>query len=557
MNANAAAEPAGSLPGPGRRLVFLFLAACFLGVYLLAAWRAPVVEWVDSRLDFDLASRPLGFLLGTPDTGGPMHPLKPLYILFLRAAVLAAAHPGRAVVVAQSILVWISFAGTAMLLGRTRGFAFGTASLAAFFFLLSARDAASAVMPDALATAGLLPLAAVAVFRPPQSPGSTYRAGLAAAGLFFIRQNAGVAIVVLLLAGLLGKTRYPRRVLVFAAGFLSLLLPYLAAQRLIHRPEARSGISTGLVTGSLDYEWAPLSQPWPSAPSPAALARTELRFAASGWRPLLRWRDPDVRRQWAWRLFHGTMGGDYYDARWSRAYRRMDEISRIGRPIATLAAISFIVAGLFFRWSRRAAGAGVLLIALLTAQNLVTGSLPRFGLPYLAALWMLGLACAGRRSVGPAALVFVLLGFFVVHSPQILDREWGLIEKSGAVVRQTIPRGALARGRDRIRVRIGSLIARTSAELSVLDDRGRVLFRSRENPHPERPEIVVPIPEDLRVRNLQAPIELAFVGGSGFTPVDFYVFPVIPPPWSAPARREGSRELSPGTGIESGSLDWW
>jgi hypothetical protein len=554
MNANAAG---GSPPMAGRRLVFFFLAACFLGIYLLASWRAPVVEWVDSRLDFDLASHPLGFLLGTPDTGGPMHPLKPLYILFLRAAVLAAPHPGRAVVVAQSILVWMSFAGTAMLLGRTRGSAFGIASLVAFFFLLSARDAASAVMPEALATAGLLPLAALAVFRPPESPGSTFRAGLAAAALFFIRQNAGVAIVVLLLAGLLGKDRLPRRALVFALGFLTLLIPFLAAQRMIHRPDARSGVSTGLVTGSLDYEWAPLAQPWPSAPSPRALARTEIRLAASGWRPMLDWRNPEARRQWAWRLFHGTLGGDYYDARWSRAYRRIDEISRIGRPVATLAAISLVVAGLFFRWSRRAAGAGILLILLLTAQNLVTGSLPRFGLPYLAALWMLGLACAGRRSVGPAAAVFVLLGALVVGSRQILDREWGLIEKTGAVVRQTIPRGALARKGKEIRVRIGALIAHTSAELSVVDDRGRVLFRSRENPHPERPEIVVPIPEDLRARNRTEPIELGFVAGSGFTPVDFYVFPVIPPPWSAPARREGSAELSPGTGIEKGSLDWW
>jgi hypothetical protein len=173
MNANAAG---GSPSRAGRRLAFFLLTALFLGFYLFAAWRAPVVEWVDSRLDFDLASRPLGFLLGTPDTGGPMHPLKPLYILFLRAAVLVAAHPGRVVVVAQSLLLWASFAGTAMFLGRNRGAAFGIASLGAFFFHLSARDAASAVMPDALATAGLLPLAAIAVFRPPESPGSTYRA---------------------------------------------------------------------------------------------------------------------------------------------------------------------------------------------------------------------------------------------------------------------------------------------------------------------------------------------------------------------------------------------
>jgi hypothetical protein len=546
--------------GP-RSIVFFLLAAMFLAAYVFAAWRAPVVEWVDSRLDLDLASRPFGFLLGTPDTGGPMHPLKPLYILFLRlflrAGVLAGGDPKRSIVVAQALLVWASFAVTARLLARHRGAAFGIASLVAFFFLLSARDAASAVMPEALATAGLLPLVALAVFRPPESPGATWLAGLSAAGLFFIRQNAGAAIVVVLIAALAFKPRFPRRALVFGAGFLSLLVPLVVAQRLIRRPEARSGVSTGLVTGSLDYEWAPLAQPWPAAPSPSSVAGAERRLAAAGWRPMLHLRDPEVRRQWAWRLFHGLMGGEYYDARWSRTYRRLDEVSRSGRPIATLAAISLLVAGLFSRRSRAAAAAGILLLLLLTAQNLAIGSLPRFGLPYLAPLWMLGLACAGWRSLAPAAVVFALLGFFVLRSPQMLDREWGQIEKSGVVVRQTIPRGALGKDREMVRVRVASLIARTSAELSVTDDRGHTLFRSRENPRPERPEIVVPIPPDLRARNRKEPIELRFVAGSGFTDVDFYIFPVIPPPWGTPARREGSDELSPATGIARGSLDWW
>jgi len=547
----------GAPPGGTRRAVFLSLAAVFLAAFVLAAWRAPVVEWVDSRLDLELASRSLGWLLGTPDTGGPMHPLKPLYILFLRACVLAGGDPKRSIVVAQALLVWASFAGTARLLFRYRGAVFGIASLVAFFFLLSARDAASAVMPEALATAGLLPLIALAVFRPPESPAATYLAGLSAAGLFFIRQNAGAAIVLLMLATLALQPRFSRRALVFGAGFLSLLLPFVVAQRVIRRPEARSGVSTGLVTGSLDYEWAPLAQPWPAAPSPASLSGAERRLAAAGWRPMLRPGDPEVRRQWAWRLLHGLMGGEYYDARWSRTYLRLDEVSRSGRPIATLAAISLILAGLFSRRSRGAAAAGALLLLLLIAQNLAIGSLPRFGLPYLAPLWMLGLVCAGKRTIAPAAVVFALLAFFVLRSPQILDREWGQIEKSGVVVRQTIPRGALGKDRETVRVRVASLIARTSAELSVTDDRGRTLFRSRENPRPERPEIVVPIPPDLRARNRNEPIELRFVAGSGFTAVDFYVFPVIPPPWGAPASREGSGELSPETGIVRGSLDWW
>ena len=551
MNGNAAGRETA------RRLVFVFIAAAGLALYLVAAFRAPVVEWVDSRLDFDLASRPLGFLLGTPDTGGPMHPLKPLYVLFLRLALAVSRHPKRTLVVAQSLLLWASFAGTAKLLARARGTAFGAVSLAAFFFLLSARDAVSAVMPDGLATAGFLPLAALAVFRTPRSPRGTYLAGLATAGLFFVRQNAGVAIGVLMVACLLPKARFSRRILVLAAGFLSLLVPFRVAQWAIRRPEARSGVTTGLVTGSLDYEWAPLGNPWPSAPSPAALADVERRLAASNWRPMLRLRDPDVRRQWAWRLFHGTMGGEYYDARWSRKYRWIDEISRNARPAVTVAAIALLLAGLMFRDSRGVAAAGMLLLLLLTAQNLAIGSLPRFGLPYLAPLWMLGLAGVHRRSLAPAAGIFVLLAFLVAGSPQILDREWGLIEKSGVVVHQTIPREGLEHSGGTVHLRVGSLTGRTSAEFSVIDDRGRTLFRSRDNPRPERPEIAVPIPPDLRVRNENEPIDLRVVAGAGFTPVDFYVFPVIPPPWSAPARREGGADLSPGTGISSGGLDWW
>ena len=539
------------------RLVFVLLAAAGLAFYLVAAFRAPVVEWVDSRLDFDLASRPLGFLLGTPDTGGPMHPLKPLYVLFLRVALVAFRHPKRAIVIAQSLLLWASFTGTAKLLARDRGTAFGAISLAAFFFLMSARDAVSAVMPDGLATAGFLPLAALAVFRTPRSPRGTYLAGLATAGLFFVRQNAGVAIAVLMVACLLPKARFFRRVLVFAAGFLALVIPFRLGQKAIHRPEARSGVTTGFVTGSLDYEWAPLGNPWPSAPSPAALAAVERRVAASHWRPMARLRDPEVRRQWAWRLFHGTMGGEYYDARWSRKYRSIDEISRNVRPVVTLAAIGLLLAGLILRDSRGVAAAGILLLLLLTAQNLAIGSLPRFGLPYLAPFWMLGLACASRRSLAPAAGIFVLLVFFVAGSPQILDREWGLIEKSGVVVHQTIPRRGLERSGGTIHLRVGSLTGRTSAGLSIIDDRGRTLFRSRDNPRFDRPEIAVPIPADLRARNENGPVDLRVVAGAGFTPVDFYVFPVIPPPWSAPARREGSADLSPGTGVASGGLDWW
>jgi hypothetical protein len=161
-----------------------------------------------------------------------------------------------------------------------------------------------------------------------------------------------------------------------------------------------------------------------------------------------------------------------------------------------------------------------------------------------------------RRFIAPL-LVFGILAGIVSLRPGVLDREWGRIEKSGVVLVQNIPRGGLDARRRELHVRIGALTGATTAELSITDDAGRKLFDSRANPHSDSPVAVVPLPADLLERNRRGPVALRFVAGPGFDETNFYVFPVVPWPWSAPARRNGSAVLSPSTGVVSGSLDWW
>jgi hypothetical protein len=193
---------------------------------------------------------------------------------------------------------------------------------------------------------------------------------------------------------------------------------------------------------------------------------------------------------------------------------------------------------------------------MLVAQSLLVGSLPRYGLPFLAPLLLLAVLAATRRFIAPLLVAAVLVGLVSLR-PGVLDREWGRIEKTGVAVRQEIPRNGLDRRRSVLHVRIGSLTGRTGAELSIEDDRGRALFSSRTNPSPESPVIVVRLPADLVARNAREPVGLRFVAGAGFDPTNFYVFPVVPRPWGAPAWREGSGILSPATGVVGGSLDWW
>jgi len=543
----------------GAKLALVLFGAAGLFVYLWAAMRGPVVLWSDSRIDLALARERLGFLGGRAyrDVGGWGHAVKPGYVFFLSLCTSLFRDPIRASLVAQSLLLFAAIALVAIFVGAKRGSWRGAAFFVAALGMLSFRDAASAVMSESLATAGFLLLAAGIAVGRADSIRILLLYGAAIAALFFVRPNVGAAVAGLALLGIRSpRIRRPAVWGALAAGFLALWVPVEIARR-SHAPEPmRSGMSSAVLTGTLDYLWPAAVPRWPAEATPAATARAELRLAAARWREMGPPFTPEIRRQWIWRASHALLGTDYYDASWSRVYWPIDEAAKIVRPFLVLLAIAWIVCAFRSAETRRFAFLGTVLVGMLVAQSLLVGSLPRYGLPFLAPLLLFAAISTSRKFIAPL-LVAAGLVVVVSHRPGVLDREWGRLEKGGVVVRQEIPRNGLDRRRSELRVRIGSLTGPTAAELSVEDDRGRALFSSRANPHPESPVIVVPLPADLVARNRNASVELRFVAGSGFDETNFYVFPVVPRPWGAPARREGSGVLSPATGVVSGGLDWW
>jgi hypothetical protein len=255
-------------------------------------------------------------------------------------------------------------------------------------------------------------------------------------------------------------------------------------------------------------------------------------------------------------MWHGLLGTDYYDARWSWTYWRIDEAAKVARPFVVLLAVAWVVCAIRRPETRVFGTLGLAVIAMLVVQDLLVGALPRYGLPFLAPLLLFAVLSVTKRLAAPLLTAAILIGA-VSLNPGVLDREWGTIEKSGVVVTQEIPRASLDQQRRELHVRIGSLTGLTSAELFVEDDAGRPLLSSVTNVHPDQPVIVVPLPADLLERNRHGPVVVRFVAGSGFDTTNFYVFPVVPWPWGVLAQRQASGVLSPTTGIVSGSLDWW
>ena len=112
--------------------LLLLLAASGPFFYLWPAFSAPVVLWSDSALDLEWARKGVGIVSPVPPVPGaeqPAHPAKPAYLLFLRTVVAVApsGHEERAIVVVQSLLLWLSIAGTSLFVARRRGWGLGVA----------------------------------------------------------------------------------------------------------------------------------------------------------------------------------------------------------------------------------------------------------------------------------------------------------------------------------------------------------------------------------------------------------------------------------------------
>lgn len=547
-----------------RRLFSAFVGAAGLALYVWPALAAPVVLWTDSATDLRWAEARDFWPERERDPTGPAHPGKPGYLIFLWLARRAfpGAGEARSVVLTQSLLLWVSIAASSLYIGKRKGLALGLSSYLILILFLRFRDAASAVMTEAI-TAALFLATVVLTLLPPwrRARGFALLAAVLVL-LFLIRPNAGA--VALALAGfklLLDRAWRPLGLLLLT--FTALLLPLW----LFARPRAEGGslgdLAGTMLDGSAEYAWRPSLGPWPQRKTEGEIVRAELSSAARNWRLFLREQGVDFRRQLLWRALHGTFGTEFYDARWSSAYRRLDTASRILAPILLLTAISLLLLLPFSGPEKSWNGIGPLLILLLVAQSLVLASYPRYALPFLPVLLLLlilalkeGRRWDRRRLLGSAVVGLVLAGLLATQRG-ILSWEWGQVETSGVTLTQRIPRGALPlRDPATLHVRIAPPLLPTNANLEVFGPGSRLLFSSLDASR-QRPTLTIALPGWLLEANRIGPVDLELVSRGEHGPVHYLLFPVVPPPWGAPAHRKGSVDLSPATGITAGSLDWW
>lgn len=536
--------------------LLLLLALSGLFLYLWPALSAPVVLWSDSEIDLEWARRGVGIVSPVPPAPAgeeqPAHPAKPAYLLFLRTvlAVAPVSYGERAIVVVQSLLLWISIAGTSLFVGSRRGWRLGVSLYLLLLLLLRVRDSASAVMPEALAAALLLPIAA-RFLDPPRTRGGQLVLGLAVALLFWVRPNVGGVALLLVLTAFAARREW-RAALPVIAGFAILFLPVWLATR---STALLRGLSYPILEASLPYGWTAGGSLANRTSPQSAIERNELDVAMSNWKAAVSETPADTRRDLIWRALHGLFGTEFYDSRWSAAYSRLTEASRVAFPLVILAAAVFLL---------RRSPVGALLLILLVLQNLGLGSRPRFVLPFLPALLLLALATASdarNRRTKERLLIagaFALSLLLIATQAHILDREWGRIEEGGIAIRQRIPRGSLPkRSPATLHLRIAPPKVPSSAHLMVLAPDGTPLYRSEKDAARSRPAITIPLPQSLLDANAAEATEIKVVSLGSYGDLDYLLFPVIPRPWRPRALRDGSRFLSPSTSLRSGSFDWW
>ena len=546
--------------------LFLLLAAAGLFLYMWPALRAPVVLWSDSALDLGWARGGAGILGPAPSPPGEaplLHSAKPGWLLFLRG-VLAAAPAGaaeRAVVVVQSLLVFASIVIAALFAERRRRGA-GVALLLVLLSFLRLRDMASSVLPETLSAALLLPVVA-GVIQPPRSRAVFLLFGLGIAVLFWVRPNVGGVALVLALARVAGLRRWSAAATLLG-GFLLLLVPVWVATRPRAREEPLRGLAHAIVFGSADYQWNPEQGIQLEGRSREEVERLELAQAVANWKALLTGTGPDARRQIVWRTLHGLFGTEFYDPRWSRAYAGATAASREVTPFLTIIAVTLLLAVRSGSADRTASSLGLLLVLLLLFQNLLLISHPRFVLPFLPALYFLAvMSVASVPARTPRMLVvaggcFVVLVAFIAMHRSVLDWEWGRIERVGVTIRQRIPMRSLPRKEPAtLHVRIAAPSVPSGAHLEIRGPVGAVLYSSVRDGARQKAAITIPLPAAVLDANARGDIALEMSSLGSYGEFQYLLFPVIPPPWGARATRDGSRELSPTTGIRSGSLDWW
>jgi hypothetical protein len=537
-------------------IALALLGAAGLALYLWPAIAAPVVEWSDSQVDLAWARAGAGIL---SRVWTPGHTAKPGYLLFLRVALAVSGGHLRGIVILQSVLLFASICASALILARR----FGPRTALVFWGLaiafLRIRDSASSIMTEPLAAALFLPAVALSL-DPPKRPRHLALFGLLHASLFLVRPNLGAAALLVSALSLAFARRW-RGLVILAAAMAAAAAPFWIATAPGRSGDRTRGLTYQMFEASADDYWFPSIAPPPASGIPSQISRELATEAGAHWRRTLAGSGPDLRRQLFWRALHGLLGAEFYDARWSSRYALATSLARALSPFEMLAVIGSIVVLPWTSPNRTLIAGGLLLVLILIAQNVVLGSNPRYVLPFLPALLLLAVCAAARASPGrrlAGLLVIAAMVAVVARQRSVLGQEWGMVERAGVVLGQPIARGALpSRAPATLHIRIATPLLPTHANLEVRDSAGRLLYASDADAARQRPEVTIALPQELLDENQRGGTALRLTSNGRYDSLHYLLFPVIPPPWGRPASREGSRELSPATGMRAGSLDWW
>lgn len=534
--------------------VVWWVRALFVSAYLFVALVGPIVQWSDSAIDLTWARVGAG-ILTSAQAGG--HAAKPGYLAFLWVLLHLATsgHALRTIVVCQSVAV----AGAGTLLAWRIGLCYGRraelAVLAVLICFTRVRDAASSIMPEALAIALLFLVFAVVVSVPRRC--SAYAAtGALTCVLGLVRPNVGAVAVALVIVVLLARRAIP------ALLCFLLVICVLAGVTLFARQGGRDtgslgGLSFTLLESTGEYYWVPSLGNLPRQSTLRDTGRAELAVASRRWKDFLRGEGYDWRRELAWRGLYGILGTEYYDARWSALYRLVTHAGRMATPYLLLASIA---TGLSCSRSGTLPIPALVtvLLGLLVAQDYVLGSNPRFILPFLPVLLVLGvlgmfeLHSYARR--GAAVAIFALGVLAVTVCPGLLSWQWGQVERAGVVITQALPRGSLPAG-GTLHLRIATPVLPSGTGVHVFLA-GILVYDSSHDPERWRPDLRIPVPPASAAESARGPVLLRVQSYGAFDQSGYLMFPVVPLPWAS-ARRGDQRSLSPQTGLARGGLEWW
>jgi hypothetical protein len=534
-------------------------------LYLATAMAAPR-ESAYGKWDLEILRHwgATGILSPLPDL--PDHLLKPGYILYLRALLGARApFPIGRLLIVNALLAVTSFAAVVFALGKARRFR--SALLSATFFLLFSplRDCADDVMSELPAAAGLLGCLALLVLAVERRSSLLPFVGLSAALLTLIRPNVGELAVVVGAVAAAGTPRGFRKAATLVGCFVAgvVLIAELGRWNNIALNPLSVEASTPLLWGAADYYWKPDVGPWPSGTDAVEKGRAERTAAARLWKARLHRWSRDDRRALLWKLGHAVLSSEQLPPRWkSPVYLVYDKALRRWWWLAALALLSASAAA-------AAGGRGpwrfapALIATAIVGQGVLFGADPRFALPLVPAWWVVLLLALSScvwspRPLAAGAAALVAFAGLLAAVPDVSTSDYAVV-RGPAPLSFSIPARAFARTGDRatIHVRFLELSQKFDRGLAI-EAGGREIARYERDPARPYPAFVSAVVEgDFLATARRAGLVLDLQPREA-ADWNFFYFPVISPPWAAPATIAGETAIESGYGgTTRGGIPWW